>query len=139
MANETATVAIPNDVIQPIVAARIQAAIVESLGKTPALIEAAVVASLGMKVDSKGKVSSYSSENRYTVLEAMTYQYLQEAALEALQEYLAKAKDQVRARVIKELEKKSNSLAAALVDGLAKAIDTAYGHSITVNLHQRKD
>jgi hypothetical protein len=134
---EQATVAIPQDVIRPIVEARIQAAIVESLGKTPQLIEAAVTAALNYKVNSDGKRSTYDNDNKFTVLESMTYRYLQAAASEALKEYLEGAKEQVKKRVIAELQKKQTSVAAALVDGLAKAIDTAYGHSITIHLKER--
>lgn len=136
---ENATVAIPNDVIVPIVQAKIQASIVEALGKHGDLIERAVAAALGVKVNGKGQVDQYSSYNTFTFLEATANQYMQEAAREALKDYMVQAKESLKAKVKKELEKKSNLLAAALVDGLAKGVETVYGLSITVNLQQKRD
>ena len=136
---ENATVAIPNDVIIPIVQAKIQASIVEALGKHGDLIEKAVAAALGQKVDSTGKVDKYDSYNKFTFLEAQANIYMQEAAKEALKEYMVQAKESLKARVKKELEKKSTLLASALVDGLARGVETAYGLTITVSLHAKKD
>jgi hexokinase len=136
---EAATVAIPNDVIQPIVQARIQAAIVESLGKQADLIGSVVAAALSQKVTASGEHDSrYSYENKYTLLEALTNKYIREAAHEALKAYLQGSKETIKARVKKELEKKSSLLAAALVDGLANAVDTTYGINITVSLKDRE-
>lgn len=133
-----ATVAIPKDVIEPIVQARIQAGIVEALSRSQDLIEAAVTAALTQKVDRSGKVSGYNSENKYTLLESLANQYIQEAARKALNEHLVSAADAIRVRVRKELEKKSSVLAAALVDGLAKSVDTTYGLSLTISLKDRE-
>jgi hypothetical protein len=134
---DNATVAIPNDVIVPILQARIQAMIVEALGGQAQLIEAAVVAALGQKVDVDGKVSSY--RNDFTFLQVTANQFIRETAKGALKEYLEKQKPAIAARVVKELEKKHTALAAALVDGLAKAIDTTYGFSLSVNFKDKKD
>lgn len=134
MAEQAATVNIPNDVIQPIVLARIQAAIVEGLGRESQLIEQAVTAALTFKVDSEGKRSNYTGYNSLTLLEWMATKAIQEAAQEALKTYLEKAKAQVRARVEKELQKKQGIIAAALVDGFAESIKSTYGFSIKVEL-----
>ena len=138
--NESTTVVIPQDVIIPIVQARIQAEIISALKGQQQLIEQAVVSALSMRVDDTGKVSQYSSSNKYTLLESVANKYIREAAIEALKEYLTTtAKESVKKRVIQELQKKSGPLATALVDGLAKSIDTTYGFSLNINLHSKKD
>jgi hypothetical protein len=131
---EPATIAIPNDVIQPIVQARIQAAIIEALVPHKNLVADAVTAALGVKVDSDGKVNNYPSYNTYTLLQHLAHKAVADAAKEALKEYLEQSKDGIKARVKKELEKKSSILATALVDGFEKSIATTYGFSLTVNL-----
>ena len=136
---EGATVAIPNDVIQPIVQARIQASIVEALKRSDTLIDTVVAAALTQKVNSDGKVDSYSSSNKYTILEVMATQYIREAARDALKQHLDEAREQIKKRVSDELKKKHTIIAAALVDGLAKSISTTYGFSLTVALNSKKD
>ena len=133
----TATVAIPDDVIKPIVQARVQAAIVEALGKQGDLVSAAVAAALTQKVNDKGEVDGrYSYDNKYTFLEVMTNKYIREAAHEALKEHLEKAKAGIKEKVRRELEKKSSVLAAALVDGFARSIETTYGFKLDVHLKE---
>lgn len=135
--SEQATVAIPQDVIIPIVQARIQAEIISALKGQQQLIEQAVVGALSMRVNSECKVDQYSSSNKFTLLEAMTNKYIREAAIEALKEFLeTHAKESVKKRVAQEIQKKASPLAVALVDGLAKSIDTAYGFNLTVSLKQ---
>src|SRR4051812_12660374 len=113
MDKATATIGIPDDVIKPIVQARVQAAIVEALGREADLVGAAVAAALSQKVNDKGEVDGrYSYDNKYSFLEVMTNKYIREAASEALKEHLEKAKAGIKEKVRKELEKKSSVLAA---------------------------
>lgn len=134
---EAATVAIPNDVIQPIVQARVQAAVVEALSAHKQLVEQAVAAVLTMKVDSDGKPSNYSGYNTCTLMEHLAKKAIADAAKEALAEYLVAGKEGLRARVKKELEKKSSLLATALVDGFHKSIESTYGFKIEISLKER--
>lgn len=137
--SEAATVAIPRDVIEPIVQARIQAAIVESLGAHKMLVENAVAAVLHAKVDSEGRPSAHSYNNYGTFLEHLAKKAISEAAKAALNEYMEQGKEALKARVKKELEKKSSLLAAALVDGLERSVKSTYGFNISVNLKSKDE
>lgn len=134
---ENATIAIPNDVLKPIVEARIQSAIIAALGEEQSLITTAIASALQQKVDSKGTVSNYSSENRYTLLEIMMRKCVIKAAHEALEAIMESKRGEIKAAVEKQITAKKTALAKAFVDGLAESINS--GFRLDVRLHGFED
>lgn len=64
---EKSTIEIPNDIIQPIVEAKVQAAMIEALGGYERLVETAVAQVLNQKVDpTNGQPERYSNSQNPT-------------------------------------------------------------------------
>lgn len=121
--NETASVNIPKDMIEPVIKAHIQAAIVSALGDGRALIEAAVQRILTEKVDENGKPSSYS--NARPLADFLLRQCIQTAAKEVILEELPKHKEAIRASIKANLARRNSPLIKQFVNGMVGALTNA--------------
>ena len=122
--NETASVNIPRDVIQPIVQAHIQAAIVSALGDGSALITAAVKKVLDTKVDPQtGQPSTYSNAKPF--IEWIMQDCVMKAAKGVILEELPKHKEAIRASIAREMQKKNSPLLRQFVDGMMGSVASA--------------
>lgn len=115
------TFQIPRDVIEPIIVAHVQTAIVAALGGSAALVETAINEILTKKVDSDGKINSYDRNNTYTFIQLQLVKSVQAAVTDVLNEELKKHQDAIRTHITKELAKKNSPLIKQLVEGMTKA------------------
>ena len=67
--NGNVSLSISKELVNPIIQAKINEAIISALGGQDELIRKSVDAIMNTKVNDQGKVSSYSSDNKYTMLE----------------------------------------------------------------------
>jgi hypothetical protein len=111
---------ISDELVKPIVDAKIQSAIVAALGNGEALIVAAVQRALNDKVGYDGKKAQYNSDNKFPYLETVCNRLLQDAVRDALKKWIEESRGKIEVAVKKELSKKMNSVAATLVDALSR-------------------
>lgn len=132
---------ISKEIVTPIVEAKIKEAILAAMGGKESLIEGVVNGVLSKKVDSKGQISSYSSENKHTWLDVVVTQQIQKAVEEAVKEVIANQAGVIKEAVIKQLQsKKGASLAAqALVDSLNGSFKEKWYSSIKIDLMHSKN
>jgi len=114
--------------IQPLIEAKVQAAIIQALGEEAHVVEQVVGAALTQKCTESGKRSEYSSDNKFTFLEAMCRSTIRQAAKDALCTFLATKQDLIRDELVRQLETKKmrSKLVGSIVDGLAKATENKY-------------
>ena len=130
-------VKITEETVGEIIRQRVMAGIADALGGNGFIIEKLVDAAVNMKVDETGKRSQYDSSNKYTFVEALTRQMIQQAAQEACREWVSNNKKLVTEAFLKQLNKSKSAMATSFVDGLAKAIDSSWMFSVSVNLNQK--
>lgn len=130
-------ITVDQSLVAPIVEAQIQAAIVRELGAQGQLIEDLVAAALNDKVGYDGRKAQYASDNKYNLVALLVQKKIQEAAREALGQYLDEHKAAVRDAVIKTVEQNKDAMVQAFVSSITKAADPGWG--ITVSFKKPED
>jgi hypothetical protein len=117
-----ATLNVPKDVLEPIIQAQVAAAVLDALGPRKQVLEKAIAEMLTMKVDSNGQRSHYNSSNDTPWIMWALQDCIQKAAKEAITEYLAGHKDEMKAQIVSALSKRNSPLAKQLADRMVDAI-----------------
>lgn len=122
---------IPNDVLEPYIRSAVSTAIVAALGDGTKLVENAVAETLKRKVDDRGKVSQYSSDNKFTYAEVVCKDVLGDVIKQTLSEMAEQMKPDLKKEITKQLKASSSKIAASFVDRLAGNLDCEF----KVDLH----
>lgn len=113
------TIAIPRDIIEPIIQAEITKSIIEAMGPKQAVMQQAIAAILNLSVDSDGKPSSY---NGRPWIDWIIGKEIRAAAQAAIVEHLATHADVIKKQLSTELAKKNSPLVRQLVEGMVGAM-----------------
>lgn len=117
----TATLQVPNDVIDPIIRAEVTRAIIEAMGNKGNILTTAIAGILATQVDGEGKVSSYSSDRGRSWLDWAIGNALRSAAKDAITEVMTTHKETIKAAMVVELQKKNSPLVKQLIEGMVNA------------------
>ena len=129
MGNQTVNVQVGEDLVRPIIESKVQAAVVEGLGKTDDLMRAVISAVIAMKVDREGKPGNgYSSD--VTLLHYLCTKAIRETAEAAVREWITTQQPKLKAELVKQLDKQRVSLAERMVLGLAKSMENSWKFSV---------
>lgn len=111
---------IPKEVTQPIVAAKIQEAVLAALGGSEKIVEGIIHNICNTKVDSEGLVSTYSSNNKQTWIDYHVTSIIQHAVKEELKRQLDAGALPIKEAMIKVMQSKAGSskIADAILMGL---------------------
>lgn len=133
MENQNVSLTISKEIVQPIVKAKIQEALINALGGGDKLLEMVTESIFNSKVNHEGKISSYSSENKYNWLDVTVTGQVQIAVKEVVKEMLETRQAEIKAAITKQLcsKKGIEAFAQALLNGTAEAAKT-YRQSIEV-------
>ena len=137
---DNATVQIPNDVLTPIIEAKITEALSGALGNNAQLLRLAVEKVLTQKVDTDGKPSR-GYGNDVAFIDYITSNALREAVKVAVQEALTAQKEIVRAALLRELQRKNSPFVKQLVTGMIEGTFDAsrIKYGVTVNVTPKED
>lgn len=127
---------ISQEVVKPIVEAKIQAAILSALSSEKDIIESAVEKILNVKVDSDGKTSTYSSSIPY--LQWLTNNAIQSAAKAALQQYVEDQKPKIQAALKKAISMRIDDVCAQMMSCLIETTRDSYAVNVGVEFKQKK-
>lgn len=127
---------ISKEVVTPIVTAKIQEAVLTALGGKEDLINMVVDHIINQRVNSEGKVDSYSYNNKHSWLDIVVTKQIQTLAEQAIKEQLIEASTEIKESIVRHLKtKKGADLAArALLDGLNGAFSSAWRSKVEVKL-----
>ncbi len=130
---------ISEEVVQPIIEAKVNAAVCEALGGTQEIVSSVITRVLNQKVDhTDGKPSrGYSSDITY--VEWLCTKAIRDAATEAVKRYINSANDKLVAEVEKALQKKSKGFAVNLVKSLIDATESSWRMKVDVSATEYKD
>lgn len=126
---------INEEMVKPILEKQIQAAILANIGNPEELLAKTVSVALKQKVNKDGRVSQYSSDNRYDYLEVLTGNAIREAAQESLRDWIKENSQLVKAMVIREMNnpERQNSLVKAFADAVENSLSCNWRFHCDVN------
>lgn len=138
---ELINLGIDPELVKPVLEKQIQAAIMGSLGDINGLFDYAIKAALNQRVNEDGRVSNYSSENRYDFLEALSAKAVREAAKEAMKEYINENKAILKRKLKAEMKKKANQdkLVQAFVDAASESFNYSWTFNAKVELAKKEE
>lgn len=128
METEMVSLKLDKDMIQAVISKQIQHAIVQQLGNPEEYMEALIKNALHQKVDYKGKVSIYSSDNKYDYLDITLKEQVRTAVDEAIQEWIKEHKTVLKQQLSKHMQKEKvrDQFLNSFIDGFEKCFSTSY-------------
>jgi len=134
--NEMAKIELSKDIIEPIVRAQLQASITSALGRSDQLVAGVVQTMMNLKVDDNGNKtnSSYGSP----LITWMAEQAIKEAARDAIKEWFAGHRDELKKQIQLAMGKQAKTIAEKFVAHMADTAMSPYRTSIDVKF-QPKD
>lgn len=132
---------IGKEIVNPIVEAKIKEAILSALGGGEQLIAKVVDQILKQKVNEKGSVSSYSHDNKFTWLDVVLTNQINEIARDAIKEEISKNSQVIKEALVKNLQSKkgANLVANALLDAMNGSFTQSWRSSIKIELNKNKE
>jgi hypothetical protein len=119
----------------------IQAAVVAALGDKERLLTSVVGGMLAKKVDANGNVSSYSSDNKFSLLEAFVLKAVSDTTKEVVKEIVEENRVEFKKLLKKQLTTASNldAFTKSFVDGTVNAIGDRYRSKIEITIDKSRD
>lgn len=129
------------DMIKPIVEKTIQANVLSALNGLEGVVADMVNAVLTTKVDSSGKISNYSGDNRYSWIEINLNKRIKELVEEEVKKQIDESAEAIREAVRKQITSKagSNAVAKAVVDGLIGSFEKSWNSRIEISFAKNED
>lgn len=124
-------------VIEGIVSAQIQAAIVAQFNRTPDMMESLVASVLSKKVDQDGKVSEYTSYNKHSLVEVLCHKAVKAEAEKALVLWIEENRPALTAALRKNLDKQKNDLVKSFVAAADGALKSQFSVRCDLKLEAR--
>lgn len=132
---------IPQEVTQPIVAAKIQEAVLAALGGSEKIVAGVIHQICNTKVDSNGSSNPrYDSDAKHTWLDYHVTKIIQEEVKKELQEQIKVNAQAIKDELIKQLQTKkgASKVAEALLSSLNGTFASGWRSSITVQFDADK-
>lgn len=125
---DLATLQISPELFKPIVEQHIKNAMMQALGDPTKAVEAIVSQVFSHKVDSTGKVSNSSYDNKYNFMDIIFRNTIQEVAKQEMMKWAAENAETIRAAIVKVINSKkgTESFAKAMVEGAVKCMENTY-------------
>lgn len=114
------TIAIPKDIIEPIIQAQITAAVAQALGPHTFILRDAITGILATKVDSDGKPSTYGNSKPW--IDWAVGDAIRKAALEAITQEVEKLNGAIKKQLVTELSRKNSPMVKQIAEGLANGV-----------------
>lgn len=132
---------IDQDYLADAVKQTVMMGISESLNGKNAIVSQIVKMVLDTKVNDKGQISSYSSDNKYTLLEYHVRTMIREVTGEELQKIVDEHREDITKAIRAELAKKVNytKFVDAFIDNVSNAVSNSWCPKIEVTFDQKKE
>jgi hypothetical protein len=113
----------------------------ESLNGKNQIVSQIVSMVLNTKVDKSGKISTYSSDNKYTLLEFYVMKMIREVTTEELQNLVNEHREDITKAIRTELAKKANynKFVDRFINNISDAVSNTWVPKIEVQFEQHRD
>ena len=142
MDNKDVSLTINQDIVKPIIEAKIKEAMVKCFADNPeGLIGEIIDTFLTQKVDIKGERSNYSSNNRYYYVDVLLRNMINEALKDAVKSWVSENQEKIKQAVYEKLESKSTlkKMSGEIVSGLIKATTNEWRFKTEFKFQTLKD
>ncbi len=131
---------IPKDVTTPIVAAKIQEAVLAALGGQEKIISGVIHEICNRKVDSSGNTPRYDSDAKHTWIDYHVTQIIQKEIEVELKNQMKLHADGIKEALVKELQSKKGAtkVAQGLLDSLNGSFTNAWNSKISVQFNSKE-
>lgn len=129
---DNVSLTISKDIVQPIVNAKINEAILLAMGGSEFLIAKVVEQVFTQKVNQDGHISTYNSDNKYNWIDAVVTKTIKEATTIAINEIISTKQDLIKNEIIKQMSSKKGieGFATQLLSGVSKITESYYSKVI---------
>lgn len=129
---------IPKEVTAPIVAAKIQEAVLAALGGQDKIISGVIHEICNRWVDSSGGTPRYESDRKHTWIDYHVTQIIQKEIEAALKAEMIIQSENIKTELIKQLQTKkgANAVADALLEGMKGSFKEHWYSKILVSFHK---
>lgn len=133
--SEIMSLAVPQELIKPIIETKIKQAVIESFNKD-GLVEEMVNGFLTQKVNENGQVSKDNYYNKFSRIDVILGNVLNKSIAEAVEAWTAENKELLKNKINKFLySKKGQSLMIrAYLDAINKSFESVWQVSVTANM-----
>lgn len=113
----------------------------EALNGKNEIVSQIVRMTLNTKVSDKGTISSYSADNKYTLLEFYVRNMIKDVTAEEMKKIVDERKPEIAKAIREELSKKVNytKFVDAFISNVADAVDNSWCPKIEINFEQKKE
>lgn len=131
---DLASIQLSPELFKPIIEQHIKNAMAAALGDPTKAVEAIVNQCLSQKVDSSGRVSNSSYDNKYNFMDIIFRNMIQEVTRTEITKWAAENTEIIRAAIIKNISTKKgvDSFAKAMIDGVLKCMESTYKVGVTM-------
>lgn len=123
------------DIFKPIIEQHIKNAMMQALGDPTKAVEAIVAQCLSQKVDSTGRVSHSSYDNKYNFMDIVFRNTIQDVAKQEMMKWAAENSETIRSAIIKVISSKkgAESFAKAMIEGAVNCMENTYKIQMQMN------
>lgn len=132
---------VDKDYLQEAVKQTVLMGISESLNGKNEIVSQIVKSVLDTKVDEQGRISSYSSDNKYTLLEIYVKNMLTEVVKEEIKNMIEAKRGECAEIIRKELNKKVNlnKFVDSFISSTSKSLDSSWKTTININYEKQNE
>ena len=142
MGNESNIISlnVSKDVITPIVERHIKDAVLTAMGGRDEVISKVLDGILTQRVNSDGKVGSYSSDNKYLWIDIVFTKKIEEAVRKELEDVMSESVLRIKKALILKLktDKGASMVADALIEGLNDTFKNNYKSKVDIHLSRNE-
>jgi hypothetical protein len=138
---DNVNIQLSKDLIAPIIENKVKMAIIEAMGDGKALISSVVESVLSLKVDEKGQRQSSDYYNKYTFIDIVLKQGIENACRQAIKEYINENKDKIREETKRQLctKRGTGMFVESFLKGMLKATESDYRFTAEFGFQTLKD
>ena len=103
---ELISLQVDKDLVAPIVDKHLKLSIIEAFGGSDQIIQAVISQILTKRVDANGSVNSYSSENKYNLIDIALKKHIEEAVRKELADVMSKSTEKIKNALMSKLKKR---------------------------------
>lgn len=130
------------EMVESIIKKNIQTSLLAAMGddqQKSAVLDAIVMSALKTKVNSGGKISNYSSDNKYEYLDWKVQTMIRTAAKDALNEYVDSRSNSIKKAIKKSIESNSSKIADSLVKSFVEKADSNWQYKVNLTVNDPSD